>query len=171
MNIFVTSPCPRESAIVLADDHVKKMAVESCQMLALVASSWYHEYGTLPKKDGTPYKTQKGAHRNHPCTVWAAKSLHNSKWLIHHGIWLCHEYRERFGKTHACLRTLDVALDIFPIEGDPNKATDFVRAMPDEFKLDTTIDTYTAYKRYLNTKVWVTDDYMRKPERKPNWID
>jgi hypothetical protein len=170
MNIFVTSPDPRECAIVLADDHVKKMAVESCQMLALVASPWYHGYGTLPKVDGTPYRTQRGAHRNHPCTVWAAQSVHNAMWLIHHGLWLCHEFRVRYGKKHGCFRTLEIACDIFPL-GSYHEATNFVRAMPDEFKLDTTIDTYTAYKRYLNTKVWVKDDYIRKPERKPNWID
>jgi hypothetical protein len=64
MNIFVTNKFPAESAIVLPDRHVTKMALEACQMLSIVASSWYHGYGTLPKADGTPYNTAKGAFRN-----------------------------------------------------------------------------------------------------------
>jgi hypothetical protein len=81
MNIFVTSPCPKESAIVLPDRHITKMSLECCQMLSIVASEkWGHGYGTLPKTDGTPYKTEKGAFRNHPCTQWAAKTIDNAYW-------------------------------------------------------------------------------------------
>ena len=49
-------------------------------------------------------------------------------------------------------------------------AIDFARAMPDEFKYDDTIDTFTAYKRYIASKPWVKDNYRRIPERKPDWI-
>ena len=62
MNIFATSKFPAESAIVLPDKHITKMPLEACQMLSIVASKkWGHDYGTLPKKDGTPYATEKGA--------------------------------------------------------------------------------------------------------------
>ena len=47
---------------------------------------------------------------------------------------------------------------------------DFSRAMPDEFKYDDSIDTFTAYKRYIASKPWVKDNYLRKPERKPSWV-
>ena len=41
-------------------------------MLAIVCSDkWGHNFGTLPRADGTPYATEKGAFRNHPCTIWA----------------------------------------------------------------------------------------------------
>ena len=49
-------------------------------------------------------------------------------------------------------------------------ADDFTRAMPDEFKYDDSIDTFTAYKMYVSSKPWVSDNYLRKPERKPEWI-
>ncbi len=102
MNIFVTSPCPKESAIVLPDRHITKMPVETCQMLSIVASEkWGHGYGTLPKTDGTPYKTEKGAFRNHPCTLWAAKTIDNAYWLIKWGMNLCDEYTLRYNKTHS----------------------------------------------------------------------
>ena len=72
MNIFVTDPDPYVSAQCLPDKHIVKMPLETCQMLAIVASEkWGHGFGTLPKLDGTPYKTDKGAFRNHPCTIWA----------------------------------------------------------------------------------------------------
>ncbi len=37
-------------------------------------------------------------------------------------------------------------------------------------KTDRTIDTFTAYQKYINSKSWVKDNYLRKPERKPQWI-
>jgi len=61
MNIFVTHPDPVKSAEVLPDKHVVKMPLETCQMLAVVYSKWYFNWGNdlLPKKDGTPYNTEK----------------------------------------------------------------------------------------------------------------
>jgi hypothetical protein len=42
--------------------------------------------------------------------------------------------------------------------------------MPDEWKYDTTIDTFEAYRRYIASKPWVADNYLRIPSRKPDWI-
>ena len=99
MNIFVTDPFPSESAICLPDKHIVKMPLECCQMLSIIASPWYHDYGTLPKQDGTAYKTEKGAFRNHPCTKWAAETVDNAYWLIKWGLNLCQEYSLRYNKT------------------------------------------------------------------------
>ena len=43
-------------------------------------------------------------------------------------------------------------------------------AMPEEWKYDDTIDTFTAYKMYVASKPWVKDNYLRLPNRKPSWI-
>lgn len=169
MNIFVTSPWPAESAIVLPDRHVTKMALEACQMLSIVASKWYHNYGPLHKKDGTPYATERGAFRNHPCTKWCAESIDNAYWLIKHGMNLCDEYAIRYDKIHGCYNTLLEAYYLFP-KGKVKQVTPFVRAMPDELKTDLTIDTFEAYRRYIATKPWVKDNYIRIPNRKPSWI-
>lgn len=169
MNIFVTNQYPAESATVLPDKHIVKMPLECCQMLSIVASPWYHNYGTLPRIDGTPYATKKGAFRNHPCTIWAAESIHNAYWLIKHGMNLCDEYTLRFNKTHSCYNTLVHAYYLFP-KGCITSVTSFVRAMPDEFKYDDSIDTFTAYKMYIASKPWVADNYRRMPQRKPTWI-
>ena len=175
MNIFVTDPSPVISARVLPDKHIVKMPLECCQMLSIIASEeWGRGFGSLPKADGTPYKTKKGAFRNHPCTIWAGEFVLNWRWLIRHGLALCEEYSERYGKIHSCLRSLAYANEIFPT-GDPagrsgKEPTSFVRAMPDEFKLDTSISTFDAYKMYIASKPWVKDNYLRMPQRKPDWI-
>ena len=165
MNIFVTDPDPVKSAQVLPDKHIVKMPLETCQMLSIVASDkWGHGFGTLPKLDGTPYKTDKGAFRNHPCTIWAQTHF---RWLLDHGLKLCEEYTHRYNKVHSCQSTLIHATKIFPLSPEP---TTFTRAMPDEFKHDTSIDTFTAYKNYISSKPWVASNYLRDPSRKPNWI-
>ena len=169
MNIFVTSFCPKESAIVLPDRHITKMSVETCQMLSIVASKWYHNYGCIHRADGNPYNVEKGSFRNHPCTQWAAKSIHNASWLIHHGISLCEEFKFRYNKIHSSFKTLLESQQLFP-NGDITKVTPFARAMPDIYKLDTNIDTFTAYKMYIASKNWVSSNYLKKPERKPEWI-
>jgi len=139
-------------------------------MLSIVASEkWGHGYGTLSKADGTAYSTEKGAFRNHPCTQWAAASVDNAYWLIKHGMNLCDEYTLRYGKVHSCYNTLVEAYYKFP-KGKITNVTSFVRAMPDEFKLDTGIDTFTAYKMYISSKPWVASNYLRMPERKPAWV-
>ena len=105
MNIFATHQDPYLSAKVLPDKHIVKMPLESCQMLAIIYSKWYYDWGTLPKADGTPYATKKGAFRNHPSTKWAGSSIYNTAWLIQHGCCLADEYQRRYGKIHTCSKS------------------------------------------------------------------
>lgn len=174
MNIFAVSSCPIESAKQLPDRHNCKMIVETCQLLSIVYSSWYHDWGTIPKADGTPYSTEKGAFRNHPCTVWLSESYDNLAWLIVHGYALCHEYSFRYNKVHSSYDTIRAAAKIFEQKvGKLNRyknVTSFVRAMPDELKYNTELSDTEAYQQYMNTKTWVSSNYLRVPSRKPNWI-
>ena len=170
MNIFVTDPSPIFSARCLPDKHIVKMPLETCQMLSIVCSDkWGHGYGELHRLDGQPYKTEKGAFRNHPCTIWANDSIINTWWLLAHGIALCQEYTHRYGKIHSCEKTILEARDIIPLQ-QSTKPSSFTRAMPDEYKHDTSIDTFTAYKNYISSKPWASSNYLRDPSRKPNWI-
>lgn len=169
MNIFVTSPWPAESAISLPDRHIVKMPVETCQLLAIVASDWYHGYGPIHKANGEPYNTTKGAFRNHPCTKWVAESIDNAYWLIKHGMNLCDEYTLRYGKSHACYNTLLEAYYLFP-KGKITNVTPFVRAMPDEFKYNESISTFESYQMYIKSKVWPATNYLRMPSRLPSWL-
>ena len=177
MNIFVTSLCPIQSARNLPDKHIVKMPLETCQMLAIIYSDWYYGVGKLYKQDGTPYRTQHGAFRNHPCTQWAAANPYNLAWLIRHGYALCHEYNLRYNKVHTCLDVIEQAERIYHKSFDNLMLSDasikvdsFARAMPEYLKYDDTITTMEAYKRYLNTKPWLATNYLRIPSRKPSFI-
>ena len=170
MNIFVTDPSPQISAQVLPDKHIVKMPLETCQMLSIVCSDkWGHGYGQLHRINGEPYKTEKGAFRNHPCTIWANESIINTWWLVAHGISLCAEYTHRYGKVHSCEKTILEAGSIIPLH-KPTTPSSFTRAMPDEYKHDTSIDTFTAYKNYIRSKPWAASNYLRDPSRQPDWI-
>ena len=176
MNIFVTDPCPIQSARNLPDKHIVKMPLETCQMLAIIYSDWYYGVGKLYKKDGTPYATARGAFRNHPCTQWAADNQYNLAWLIEHGLALCTEYNLRYDKVHTCEAVIYQAESIYRrcFDGDITDAATrvdkFTRAMPDYIKYNNTISTIEAYKIYLNTKPWLATNYLRIPSRKPSFI-
>jgi len=176
MNIFVTDSCPIQSARNLPDKHIVKMPLETCQMLSIIYSDWYYGVGKLYKSDGTPYRTSHGAFRNHPCTQWAAANQYNLSWLIVHGIALCNEYTARYDKVHTCFDVIMQAAVIYQRSFDDDyvdayhNVTSFTRAMPESIKFDTTIDTITAYKQYLNTKPWLASNYLRIPSRKPSFI-
>ena len=153
------------------------MPLETCQMLAIIYSDWYYGIGQLHKVNGQPYATKHGAFRKHPCTIWAAENYWNLSWLISHGLALCDEYTARYGKIHSCLAPMTEAVDIFEAAFDFNVdiykdslPMTFTRAMPEDIKFDDTIDTITAYKRYLNTKPWLATNYLRIPSRKPSFI-
>ena len=177
MNVFVTEQCPYKSAEVLPDKHIVKMPLETCQMLAVVYSKWYFNWGDdlLPKKDGSPYNTKKGAFRGHPCTVWAAEDINKTAWLIAHGVALCYEYWKRYDKIHSCSKTIQEAREVFTKQTKKDLSIhkdvkDFAFAGPDEFKYDTSIDIFTQYKKYIASKPWVKDNYLRIPDRKPDWV-
>lgn len=171
MNIFAVDDDPVLSAHQLPDKHIVKMPLECCQMLAVVFSKWYRDIGPVFKADGTPYATEKGAFRNHPCTKWVAKSENNIQWLIQHGISLTEEYTYRYDKFHSCHKSLVLAGLMMQHNGCPEKHTPFARAMPDQWKYDETISTEEAYQRYIASKPWVSTNYLRVPDRKPSWID
>ena len=166
MNIFVTDPNPVVCAQVLPDKHIVKMPLECCQMLSIVASEkWGHGFGDLPKADGTPYKTTKGAFRNHPALCGQVFVL-NWRWLIQYGLALCEEYSHRYQKIHTCLHTLAYANQIFPY-GDPagrsgKEPKPFARAMPDESNMTQAL-TLLLLTNVHYSKPWVASNYLRDP--------
>ena len=175
MNIFVIDPDPTAAAQRLPDKHVTKMILESAQMLSIVFSDHYWGIGEVMKVDGTPFKTAKGAFKNHPCTIWAAASINNCAWLIQHALGLCDEFNLRYGHPHNLTKSLLETKDLFHRKtGEDitcfNQVVKFARAMPEDLKFDDTISDVEAYHRYLNTKEWVYYNYLRKPERRPAWL-
>ena len=175
MNIFVVDRDPIKAARMLPDRHVTKMIVESAQMLSIVFSKHYWDIGTVQRKDGTDFLTEKGAFKKHPCTIWAAASPANCAWLIQHAMGLLEEFSNRYGKLHGLNKSLFNAKRTFHRgTGDTilvyKMVEAFTRAMPNEWKHDDTIDTITAYQQYVNSKPWVYYNYLKLPDRRPDWI-
>lgn len=175
MNIFAVETCPIKSARSLPDRHVTKMVLETAQMLSVVFSKHYWDIGTVSKVNGEPFKTEKGAFKNHPCTKWAAEEIQNCAWLIQHGCSLTSEFHYRYGHHHKLRDSLFECKKLFHrVVGEPivihSMVDHFARAMPEDIKFDTSIDDVTAYRKYLNTKEWAYYNYLRKPERRPDWL-
>ena len=179
MNIFYLHKDPVESAKLHCDKHVCKMIIEYAQMLSTahrmldgtewVDSSsgrrikrWKHPNSNM---DGMLYKA---SHINHPSAIWVRENAIQYQYMYDMFIALCDEYTYRYGKKHSCYSTITHCTHIFPLQ--VSEPTTFTRAMPDEYKYDDTIDTFTAYKRYISSKPWASSNYLRKPDRKPDWI-
>ena len=103
------------------------------------------------------------------CCLWARGNIRKTECC------LASEYQYRYNKIHSCAPALFEAKKIFHRKTEEaitvfSMAENFSRAMPNEWKYDDSIDTFTAYKRYIASKPWVKTNYLRKPERKPDWI-
>ena len=97
MNIFVLHRDPIQAAIWQCDKHIVKMPLESAQLLTTAV----HTAGGL-----SPYKP---THIHHPCTRWVMASRQHFDWLTLHGLALCLEYSNRYGKTHKCQSVIEQA--------------------------------------------------------------
>ena len=133
MNIFVVDTDPEKAARQLCDKHVVKMVLETAQMLCTVA----RQNGF----DNAPYKK---AHPKHPCTLWAGKSAANWTWLIDHGLAMCEEYTQRYGRTHKSEAVIRWCRNL-PIRFPAEQLTPFAQAMPEQYKNECTVTAYRAY--------------------------
>ena len=144
MNIFVLDTNPVVAAQMQCNRHVVKMCLETAQLLSTAC--------------GGPYKP---THINHPCSVWTRSNRVNYNWLVMHGLALCEEYGERYGKVHKCeaiISSLANRANDFPIG-----FTDFVQCMPDQYKDKNAV---IAYRTYYHSKA----DFAVWPEDKvPYW--
>ena len=151
------------------------MSLEACQMISIVYSRWYYNWGTIPKANGMSYSTKKGVFRNHPCTQWVAEKYEHLAWLLVHAQALCDEYVYRYNKIHACSIAVEESIKIFYEKTGLQlsmykNVQKFQRVMIDEIRNDETMNVIDAYRKYIASKPWVAGNYIKKPDRKPEWI-
>jgi hypothetical protein len=132
MNIFVLDESSKQAAEWHMDKHVVKQSLETAQILCTVLNG----HGII-----TPYKS---THINHPCTLWAGKSMGNFIWLCELGIHLCNEYFYRYEKEHACKKIIEECLT-YACKVENTEMTEFALAMPDEAKLNDAVESYRNY--------------------------
>jgi hypothetical protein len=159
MNIFYIHSDPTVAAKELADDHIRKMQIESAQMLC--TTFWHYGFEA-------PYKK---AHYNHPSTKWVRESIHHFDWLLTHGLVICDEFALRYGKQHATRNVLLWIRDNKDMLYGKIPTTSFVpppQCMPDEYKMEDTIDAYRNF--YIKDKIGIKKLNYNKLNNIPKWI-
>lgn len=140
MNIFYLHPSALVAAKLHCDKHVVKMVLETAQILAAV----HHIHGN---GENVTYKL---THKNHPCVQWAASSLANYRWLQKLGVGLSNEYAFRYGRRHKCEEYIKGELADAPATLTKHLWTEPPKCMPDEYKVDSVVESYHNY--YRNAK-------------------
>jgi hypothetical protein len=156
MNIFFLDYDVKKCAQYHVDKHVVKMILETAQLLCGV------HHTVSPDNVNVPYKL---SHKNHPCSIWSRESLTNYLYLCELGLELCYEYTYRYGKRHKSQDVIEWCLVNKPNIKDVG-FTEPAKAMPDEYKVKSVVDSYRNY--YMGAKsgfaVW-------KKREKPFWFE
>ena len=154
MNIFASSSCPVESASFLDTKRVRKMCLESAQLLS-----------TALRVNGyTDSGIYRIAHLNHPSNLWCRKTQGNYKWLLAHFKALCEEYTRRSGKIHASSKLLPIFetnIHLIPI-GEQTPFSNNARNLTKGVDFTHEPNVHIAYQSYLNAR-WETDKH------EPTW--
>jgi hypothetical protein len=159
MNIFYINEDPKIAAKQLVDDHVRKMQLESAQMLC--TTFWHFGFEA-------PYKK---AHYNHPSTKWVRESINNLNWLLEHGLEICDEFVIRYGKDHASRKVLLWVKDNLFLLEDKIPIIPFTpppQCMPEEYKMEDTIEAYRNF--YIKDKIGIKKLNYNKLNNIPEWI-
>jgi hypothetical protein len=176
INIFILDKDPTLAAQLQCDKHVVKMIVESAQMLSTAHRMLDGEIKRAPSKSGKTMSKHwtlpdnresvlyKAVHMAHPCTVWSMINTGNYWWHYVHFTALCDEYTYRYGKRHKSQEVIEWCLINKPNIPDIG-FTEPAKAMPDEYKVKSVVESYRNY--YMGAKsgfaVW-------KNREKPEWF-
>ena len=160
MNIFYLHPEPRACAEMHVDKHVVKMIIEYAQLLSTAhrmldgeeyidASSGRRIKRCRLDDQAMEDNLYKASHINHPSAIWVRQSNNNYTWLFCLFTELLQEYTYRYGKIHATDR-LVYWLRKPPKNIPVGYLTQPTPAMPDEYKVPDSIQSYRNY--YVGAK-------------------
>lgn len=110
MNLFILDKDYSKAAQYYQDLHVKKICVESAQILQTAYQ--------LSELQSAP-RNQKGGirghgYKNHPVCVWARQNINNFTWALFHADAIHKEFIYRFGKEHFSKCFVDWCFDSTP---------------------------------------------------------
>lgn len=175
MNIFFLNSDPIHCAQEHVDKHVVKMTLEYGQLMSTA-------HRVL---DGTPYygKTVnnrnilrfllpderepiiwKASHYNHPSGIWVRQSSSHYYWLFSLWIAMLSEYTFRYGKQHKAERMKDWFVKLPSNIPKIGWLSDPPPAMPDKYKVSSSID---SYKNYYRGNKQTFANWKNRP--KPQW--
>lgn len=162
MNIFATDSNALSCATYHTDKHIIKMPLEMAQMVSFV----YHNKDLWDRSIPQLLMSNSTTHIKHPCSIWVKQNLSNFIWSCELGIKMVEEYRFRYNsqKHERCLLIFEWALDNLP-EIEINLMTPFAKAMPEEYKVDCSIESYRNYYKFGKTEL-----HQWTKRKKPDWI-
>ena len=168
MNIFAVSYHPSDCARALDDKRLRKMLLETAQILCTVLNE------TSGNSRFAPYRS---THPGHPAVKWAsANGSSNFMWLLRLGEAYVKECDYRFGKRYAATEVIEWVRSYYELSltsagirdkvdyVEPDGPRDFFNgARHQGLGLDFThLPVHKAYRKYLNAR-WPKD------KLKPVW--
>jgi hypothetical protein len=152
MNLFATDASPILSAQALDDKRVRKMLLETAQLLCTAL----HHRG-----ESAPYKA---SHVHHPITLWVCDDPRNAYWALKHGQALAKEcdYRFRLDRPYKAAEVIASIAHHFPRAAAPITFQNSARRRDLDLDFTMEADTHQAYRRYLRVR-WAGD------RRTPVW--
>ena len=158
MNIFVVDEHPVRAARQMVDKHVVKMILEAGQMLStshrVLDGDEYYDRTKNNRRikrwrlsDEREDKLWKASFVNHPCTRWTMESRMNYRWHATHALALCREYTHRYEKVHNSQSLIEYLFNREPLNIKEGGLTKFAIAMPDQYKVECSVESYRNYYR------------------------
>ena len=176
MNIFVLNTNPTLAAQAHCDIHLRKMIVETCQLL----STYHRKRSEL----GRSYRTEDlqlmmKSYRSPIFQKWFHENFINMQWTTSLLEELAFEYSYRFGykawtehKCYNCVAALSSVLGIVEYLYVPQ---DFVLAMPEDYLPMTSVykrgnpeQAVKAYRSYYSVEKFKLFTYTRRTP--PDWL-
>lgn len=183
INIFKLNDCPKKSAEDQCDEHIRKMYIESAQMLSTAHRMLDGYTDRRPSKSGKTMINYwrhpddqlevclySAVHHNHPSTIWTRESKDNYLWHYEHFVALLDEFTHRFGK----VSKTDIQLR-YPLSNVPKNIPDvgptpFKLAMGSNPECVYPNDPVKSYRAFYHTKQKRFPMNWNKSRRMPNWF-
>lgn len=136
MNIFVLDESPKTSARMLCDCHIRKMCIETAQILSAVM---------LRRGMDLTSEMPEPQNLNHPVIVAVDSDPEALEWVLHLNYELHVEYRHRFQKSHAYSGIVMEYIDMLWNAGD-GSCENLAKCCGELDVRD--LDVVTAYRKY-----------------------
>jgi len=182
MNIFRLNNCPRRAAQDQCDEHIRKMYIESAQMLCTTHRICDGYETKRPSKSGKTIvrywkhpdvNMEKNlyavVHRNHPSTIWTRESKQNYIWHYEHFVALLDEYTFRRGKVTKTDVQLRYLLKDSPLNIPNIPQTRFKLAMADNPECmfpDNPVKSYRMF--YISKRNRINMHWTKR--KQPEWL-
>ena len=180
MNIFAINKDPVLAAQEQCDQHVRKMTVETGQLLSTAhriidgtetiilkngrkCKRWVHPDNHLDKH------LYLATHYNHPSNIWARETSENYNWLYKHFCALSKEftYRSESGNAHLTYIKLKDILKYPPKNIKKSSLTKFKLAMKSQPQCMNEDDPIASYREFYKTKKETFNTKITWTKRKP----